>query len=499
VSKRLISLLLLVAVLAFGACSNASSGKSTLPEDTTSTAELQSESEGLNSREKIDDELGSYNFDGYKFRIATCNNMTDHYFMEESSGDVVDDAIYTRNRTVEERFNCKITVVNDTGHRETGIIINTVTANEDAIDLVCWHVVVLGQIVPNGYFLNWYDIPKVNFEKPWWSDSNINDLTYNGVCITAIGDFILSAIGKTYCVFYNKKLGADYGIPDLYKIVNDGSWTIDYLISLSKDIYVDQNHNSQVDNDDLYGLTSDCMSNVCAYLWAFDNPIYRKNNEGKLEFSLNLDKTASIVQKILEGFTTYEGIRMDRNYTNVDGAFRHMYGRDMFARGLSVFANANIGDALGYFRDLEDDYAILPYPKWDENQSKYYTMVDGSHQVMAVPITVSNTELIGFITEALCAESYKKVVPAYYDVALKFKGTRDEESIAMLDMIVNSRVFDFGYVYDAWSGAAFIIQNLVDQNNPNVASYWAKYEKSIMKHYESVIEYFENFYSNQNA
>jgi len=126
-------------------------------------------------------------------------------------------------------------------------------------------------------------------------------------------------------------------------------------------------------------------------------------------------------------------------------------------------------------------------------------MVDGSHQVMAVPITVSNTELIGVITEALCAESYKKVVPAYYDVALKFKGTRDEESIAMLDMIVNSRVFDFGYVYDAWSGAAFIIQNLVDQNNPNVASYWAKYEKSIMKHYESVIEYFENFYSNQNA
>ena len=117
---------------------------------------------------------------------------------------------------------------------------------------------------------------------------------------------------------------------------------------------------------------------------------------------------------------------MDKNYTNIDGAFQHMYGRDMFARGLSVFANANIGDALGYFRDLEDDYAILPYPKLDENQPEYYTMVDGSHQVMAVPITVSDTERIGVIVEALCAESYRKVVPAYYDVALKFKGTRDQ-------------------------------------------------------------------------
>jgi hypothetical protein len=110
---------------------------------------------------------------------------------------------------------------------------------------------------------------------------------------------------------------------------------------------------------------------------------------------------------------------------------------------------------------------------------------------------VSDTERIGVIVEALCAESYKKVVPAYYDVALKFKGTRDQESIAMLDMIVNSRIFDFGYVYDAWAGAAFIIQNLVEQNNPNVASYWAKHEKAIMTHYDKVIEYFETFYSNK--
>lgn len=495
--KRFISLLLALALVAAGACSNAPTAKQTdTAENQADVTTVESESEG-DSRENIDDELGHYDFDGYEFRIVTCNNMTDHYFMEESTGDVVNDAIYTRNSTVEERFNCKISVISNTGHRETGIIVNTATANEDAIDLVCWHVVVLGQIVPGGYFMNWYDIPKVDFTKPWWSDSNINDLTYNGVCIIAIGDFILSAIGKTYCVFYNKKLGGDYGLPNMYEVAGSGNWTFDYLVSLSKDIYVDVNNNNAVDNDDLYGFTSDCKSNVCAYLWAFDNPVFTKNNEGKMEFALNLEKTAVIVTKIMDAFSTYSGIRMDKNYTNIDGAFQHMYGRDMFARGLSVFANANIGDALGYFRDLEDDYAILPYPKLDENQPEYYTMVDGSHQVMAVPITVSDTERIGVIVEALCAESYKKVVPAYYDVALKFKGTRDQESIAMLDMIVNSRIFDFGYVYDAWAGAAFIIQNLVEQNNPNVASYWAKHEKAIMTHYDKVIEYFETFYSNK--
>lgn len=493
--KRLIALLLMYAtIFTAAACGNAPAGNTVdTAQNSGDTTETPIEETEF-SRESVDDGLGARNLGGYEFRIATCNSLTNHYFMEESSGDVVDDAIFKRNNTVEERFNCKIKVINDSGHRETGIITNTVTAGEDAIDLVCWHVVVLGQIAPSGYFMNWYDIPYVDFSKPWWSDSNVNDLTYNGVCVTAIGDFILSAIGKTYCVLYNKKLGDDYKLPNMYEVVNDGKWTFDYLVSLSKDIYVDLNNNGETDNDDLYGFTSDCKSNVCAYLWAFDNPVYKKVSD-KMEFSLNLEKTADIVTKIMDAFSTHSGIRMDKNYTNVDGAFQHMYGRDMFARGLSVFANATIGDSLGYLRDLKDDYAILPYPKWDENQAKYYTMVDGSHQVMAVPITVTDTERIGVITEALCAESYKKVVPAYYDVALKFKGTRDEESIAMLDMIINSRVFDFAYVYDAWAGASFIIQNLIEQNNPNVASYWAKNEKAIMAHYSKVIEYFENFYN----
>lgn len=44
-----------------------------------------------------------------------------------------------------------------------------------------------------------------------------------------------------------------------------------------------------------------------------------------------------------------------------------------------------------------------------------------------------------------------------YETALKTKYTRDDESIAMIDMIVNSRVFDLGYVYDAWNGRLLYI------------------------------------------
>ncbi|MBR5870632.1 MAG: hypothetical protein IKZ09_06310, partial [Clostridia bacterium] len=459
---------------------------------TEPVTETQEVTEAVDERLAVDDGLGDYDFGGYQFRIATSNGNTPHYDMDAGTGDVVDDAIFARNRAVEERFNCDISVINDTGHRETGIITTSVSAGDDAIDLIAWHVVLLGSIVTNNYFLNWYDIPNVNFDQPWWSDSNNDNLSYGGYCPIAIGDLMLSAIGGTYNVYYNKTLGANYDLPDMYEIVNDGGFTIDYLIGTTKELYEDLNGNNEIDNGDLFGYTSDCQSNICTYLWAFDDPLFVRDGE-KITFALDLEKTAQIVDKLYDAFSVNNGIRMDKNYVSPSGLSKFNYGIEMFAAGQSVFANGCLGHSLTYLRDMKDDYAILPYPKWDENQDTYYTMVDGSHQVMAVPITVSDTERVGTIIEALCAESYKTVIPAYYDVALKLKGTRDDTSIEMLDRILDSRVFDFGYIYDAWSGAAFIMQSIFEQNEPNFSSFWAKKEKGIMKHYNKVIDYFENY------
>ncbi len=484
--SRILAILLLTSMLAScgeGAVSADTSALST--KEVAETTGASEKADALNERLAIDDELGEYNFNGYDFRIATCNDNTQHYFMEESTGDVVNDAVYNRNCAVEERFNCKIKVINDSGHRETGIFTNSISADEDAIDLICWHVMVLGGHVTNDYFMNWYDIPNVDFDKPWWSDSNINHLTYDSYCPIAIGDFVLSALAKTCCVYYNKTKGLDYNIPDVYETVNNGEWTYDYLISTAKDIYQDLNGNNENDDEDFFGFVSNCLSQVCTYLWAFDNPIYTKKQD-VLEFSLDLEKTSAIAEKLLNSFAANPGFGLGK--TGV-----HSYSSDMFSVGKALFANGTINTSLSSFRDMSDDYAILPYPKWDENQKDYYTMVDGSHQVMAVPVTVSDTERVGVIVEALCAESYKTVVPAYYDVALKLKGTRDDKSIEMLDRIVNSRVFDFGYVYDNWLGASFIMQELIQTNNPNFASYWASTEKAIMKHYEKVIKYFESY------
>ncbi len=479
--NRIVSLMLaaMMFIAALSSCGERTPADTARASDDTAAPES---TEVLDERLAADDELGSYDFDAYTFRIVTSDNHTKHYFVEESDGDVVNDALFKRNQTVEERFNCEIRVISDTGFRETAIFTNSIAAAEDAVDLICWQAIGLGGYVTGDLFMNWYDIPGVNFEKPWWSDSNIEHLTFGDYCPIAIGDLMLSALGGTYCVYYNKTRGLDYGIPDMYEVVNDGKWTFDYLIAAAKDICKDLNGNSSADEGDYFGFASDTYSNINAYMWAFDNPIYTKDKE-ELVFSLNVEKSAAIAEKLVNAFTVNPGF-------SVGPMDVFNYGIDLFARRQALFANGCIGHSLSKLRDLEDDYAILPYPKWDENQEDYYTMVDGSHQVMAVPVTVSDPEKIGVIVEALCAESYKQVVPAYYDVALKLKGARDDESIEMLDRIVASRVFDFGYIYDNWQGASFILQELVWSRSADFASLWASRESAIRAHYDSVIDYF---------
>ena len=454
--------------------------------------------DALDARKLVDDELGEHDLGGYEFRIVVSDNKDDTIWVESQTGDVIDDAVFERNTAVEDRFNCKIGISGSGAYDAlSSQVTKSITAGEDAHDLLSFHVVMLGQLTPSGYFLNWYDIPHIDFEKPWWSDSTVNDLTYNGVCLTAIGDMALSALSAAYCVFYNKRLGAEYDFPDLYEVVNNGQWTIDKIVELTKDVYRDLNGNGTVDTqDDLFGYLSDPYSNMNAYLWAFNNPVFKKNGD-VLEYSYKTEKIADIVTKLCDTFALYDGIKFDKTHKNAENGSAHSFGRDMFAKGHAVLTNGYISMSLTHFRELEDEFGILPYPKWDEAQENYMTMSDGHHEAMAVPKTAGNLEAIGIITEALCAESYKTLVPAYYDVALKVKSTRDEQSIAMMDLVVNARVFDFGYVYDAWKGSSFFLEQLVNTNNTNFESFYSKKEKALTKHYNKVIEYFETYEENE--
>jgi len=99
-------------------------------------------------------------------------------------------------------------------------------------------------------------------------------------------------------------------------------------------------------------------------------------------------------------------------------------------------------------RDMKDDFGILPIPKWNSEQSRYYATLNNWHSyTFMIPVTVSDLDRNAYILDAMAYHGRQIIRPAYYDICLQRKHTRDEESSAMLDIIFSSTVYDLGTVF----------------------------------------------------
>ena len=477
---RKIICILCALLLVFTACSNGSTEKETSGTDTTVTpteTEAETEPDPNAARRAIFDDLPDTDMDGYTYRVLS--RQRDDFINDigldlEQNGDVANDAIYNRNLTVSDRFNCKYEATFTDNIDSTGI--NTITAGDDAFDIMFCQIVQIPKYATTGYFRDWYDdMPYVNLDKPWYIGNAAEALSVKGHAYAMIGEYDLDVLRFTYCMYYNQDLADEYNLENIYDVVNEGKWTYDKLYEYANMVYVDLDGNGTKDENDRLALSGDPYSAVVTYQYAFDNPLFTINDEGVPEFTMNREKLSAIVEKLNSLYHDSLG-----GYTEGWGTGWTAWTAGNLLVYTGLFQNATA------YRELEFDYGIIPYPKYDEAQSRYYTMSDGAHGCMLIPITVQNIEWSSILTEALNAETYKKVVPAYFDTALKVKYTRDSESAAMLDLLMDGRVFDFGYMYNTW--IAFIIQDMVSTNKNNTESAFNSKYKSAEKKWAEIID-----------
>lgn len=490
-------LALLLAVLMFSSslasCSNSVQNADT---DDKQSAEVQSadisEDTGEEkefSREDEPDNLPERDFGGNTFTVLGAEESScgfDKYvYTEEYNGEAVNDAVYNRNLAVQDRYNVIIGYYPcDTYSNANTVITNCVTAGDYSFQLCQYHVVSSGGVAVKGYYNDWYTIPYVDFSRSWWSDSTVEDLTVNGRCFMAMGDFALSGISRTYVMLYDKEELDNYQLNDFYSIVKEGKWTLDYVKDVIAKVYTDANGNGVEDVGDYFGLATDIYSNLNTYLWATDNHVILKDPDG-------VPYVAYYSEHLVDSYNKcYEMLNSGGVYQ--EGA--HGAGTKLFSQYGTLLCNAVLDSVIDVLAEFDHEYGVIPYPKFDETQNSYKTMVDGCHEIMSVAKNVpeSEFEYIGIMTEVLCAESYKKVVPQFFDVCLKSRYASSPHDAEMMDLCVASRVFDLGYVYDNWNGCSFIFQTLLaDATHPDITSYYSKKKKPVEKYYDKIFKLFE--------
>ena len=508
--KRLISIVLLVCIIlpVLFSCKNNSSPESDSKNNIAGddSAQIDNTENAADARLSIPDELGTYDFGGKEFVIATrddasgptCRHVLEVY-AEADIGEVLNDAVYKRNLTIEERFNCKIApkFMDEKDEQTlTRDLQKTVRSGDYFADVAIGHMINMSAAALQNLFYNWYDVPNIDFTKVWWNETATKELQVAGISFFAFSDMLISGYDCTYALAFNKNLYKDFGIADNpYQLVNDGKWTIDKLYEITKDIYKDLDNDGKASEGDLYGFVSNAYSAAAALPWAFNHYVSKRDDDGYPEIILNNEKSAQITSKMYDYFYNTPGWSIMTVAQRTNGKMWWDYAREeMFPNNLAVFCSIVLGDTL-IFKAMESDYGILPMPKWNEQQDKYYTMIDGHGPLMAIPTTsADNSEMIGVIMEVMAAESYKQVIPAYYDIAFKNKQLRDEESIQMLDDYIKPGVlFDFGFIYDGWNGFAFWLSNILQPKKSEFVSYYESKEKAVMKYYGKIIAAHENY------
>ena len=88
-------------------------------------------------------------------------------------------------------------------------------------------------------------------------------------------------------------------------------------------------------------------------------------------------------------------------------------------------------------------------------------------------------------------ESYKHVVPDYYDIVLKTKTSRDADSEAMIDLIRDTIHIDFGYIHStALNGVGHLFVNQVRNKSANIASAFKSAEKKATQQLEDILAFY---------
>ena len=433
--KKIITLLLLAALAAqLFACGSEPAGGEDTTADTESTAP--------ETEKPFLDDLGEYDFGGKDFTMLVRDSKYNFIAPDEETGDVVNDAIYERNRKISERFKVNIKAVgleNDSGLWNRTLESEVMSGSEtyDVVMPDYWW-----GCETRGLFLNMLDYDAFDFSKPYWCAGWNDSAEIYGQLYSAVGSLSLDLIRNLEVIYMNPTLIDSLKLENPYDLVESGKWTFDKMLEMTAAALSDVNGDGEYNiADDRYGFACDLQAGR-ALLASAGMKLATPSADGAYEYKFMNERFVDMYSKVYRVINSEDSC----HYMS-DGQVDLSTGTDLntiFKGGNILFLGSGIGNTDS-LRDMNDDFGIIPTPKLDEKQENYVTYNFGTYY-MALLKTTKDPEMSAVLLEALNAESYKSVVGAYFDTALKGKYSRDEKTAEMLDMIVNNAFFDFTFV-----------------------------------------------------
>ena len=370
------------------------------------------------------------------------------------------------------------TIWTNTAYYDIGSVVNKfVMSGDSTYDYFTGAQFGLVQQATEGVYYNVFDLPYLDFDQPWWWNGYMDEISIGAdKRFFLVGDYFIDMLRGTRVLYFNKTLYENQlGNPDdLYNVALEGNWTLEKMAELVKGMYRDLNGNTEFDEEDQYGFaTYVTYSSSDAFAFATDIRMTERGDDGTMTFTMGTERQLKAADFINAVFWN-EGSYISKIETDK--------ATPLFKNGQSLMlGNSSIGTSET-FRDIDNDFGMVPYPKLDETQEKYRSLVHDTQNFGIVPLCCAHPDETGAVLEAMSAETWKTLTPTYYETALKVKYVRDELSAQIIDIIHDSIATEFAFVYYAsLSNAGMIYRTLVTKNSNDFMSEWAKMQKKRRK------------------
>ena len=491
----LIALLMLVPTLA--SCSDntpAESKETTAQQETSQTAEStdasadESETEDERIKPNIPE---SADFGGdtitflhwYNTAWTETVRQSRDIYAEGITGEAINDAVYNRNVKIEDAYKVKIALQLEQSTDIASMVGQQVTAGDSTYDVVYQLLSAAPALIQKSYFHNLFNVPNIDLTKPWWDQNSISSLSTMGILPLVSTSINVNDKDATAALAFNKTIAENNQLEDLYTLVREGKWTYDKLTEMAEATYNDSNGDGTMTPDDVYGFLGG-RDVIDSLYHGSGSQFITKNENDEFVFTFGTERDVDVISK---GIDIVNSVWYFNHHAWKDQS--DILYRQIFETGHGLFFWMRLDDVTN-MRAGDADFGIIPIPKYEEAQDKYYSLVSQhTTGLMSIPITCAGDELsmVGMVLEALAAESHYTLIPEYIETSLKTKNSRDAESADMLDIILNNRVFDPMNVY-SFANFGDAIMDAADANNKDMASLIKSKEKLVNKSIEKVLK-----------
>jgi len=378
--------------------------------------------------EKFLSALPDMTFDGATVFLTS---PTFAYLEPEEVTTPVSQMAYERNRALEDRYAISLSASTKDGNVMLEEVKNAVASGSYYSDFLMVPLYMMGHFKSAGVLENLRSLPYLDIGQKYFYTESAASLSA-GFSTWGISGYASVSPSDLSAVYFNKDLIETAGMDMPYTLVEEGKWTWDAFYTYVNAV---QNLNGQTETPRYYTVTAQNTASRLADM-VYTSCGQRFVLSGELLIP-TISFTAETAAPAMEYASRIFGD--DRAITDSSAG-----AANCFSRGESLFLLDYVY-VMSWLTNASADWGLLPLPKLTESD-KHETLVSNTSLVFTVPAGTVNTEMCSILLSAINAASYHKLADAYVSHSMTYT-LRDNESVNMLDILLDTPAFDFALAF----------------------------------------------------